>query len=128
MSDTAEALGKKARVTTWFRPDEANVMPPPMAPEEVCTRFHDISMSDDSDAPLQMHELGFDGYAIDFVECPQAMRGFLTRECQLHRTVGPSPRYANFINFSNSLLHFELNVSIPPGRWGSSLARAEEIT
>jgi len=33
-----------------------------------------------------MHELGFDGYAIDFIDCPQAMRGFLMRECQLHRT------------------------------------------
>ena len=34
-----------------------------------------------------MRELGFDGYAIDFVDCPHAMRGFLMRECQLHRTV-----------------------------------------
>jgi hypothetical protein len=38
---------------------------------------------------LQMRELGFDGYAIDFVDCPHAMRGFLMRECQLHRTVRP---------------------------------------
>jgi hypothetical protein len=37
--------------------------------------------------PLQMRELGFDGYAIDFVDCPHAMRGFLMQECQLHRTV-----------------------------------------
>jgi hypothetical protein len=41
--------------------------------------------------PLQMRELGFDGYAIDFVECPHAMRGFLMRECQLQRTVRPAP-------------------------------------
>ena len=41
--------------------------------------------------PLQMRELGFDGYAIDFVDCPHAMRGFLMRECQLHRTVRPLP-------------------------------------
>ena len=40
--------------------------------------------------PLQMHELGFDGYAIDFVDRPQAMRGFLMRECQSHRTVRPA--------------------------------------
>lgn len=39
---------------------------------------------------LQMRELGFDGYAIDFIDCPQAMRGFLMRECQLHRTVRPA--------------------------------------
>jgi hypothetical protein len=38
-----------------------------------------------------MRELGFDGYAIDFIDCPQAMRGFLMRECQLHRTVRPTP-------------------------------------
>jgi hypothetical protein len=38
-----------------------------------------------------MRELGFDGYAIDFIDCPQAMRNFLMRECQLHRTVRPQP-------------------------------------
>ncbi|KAI0264050.1 hypothetical protein BGY98DRAFT_1192298 [Russula aff. rugulosa BPL654] len=67
VSDTTEALGKKARITTWFRPEETNITPPPMTAEE-------------------MRELGFDGYAIDFVDCPHAMRGFLMRECQLHRT------------------------------------------
>jgi hypothetical protein len=40
---------------------------------------------------LQVRELGFDGYAIDFIDCPPAMRGFLMRECQLHRTVRPQP-------------------------------------
>ncbi|KAI9462755.1 P-loop containing nucleoside triphosphate hydrolase protein [Russula earlei] len=67
VSDTAEALGRKARITTWFRPAEKNMMPPPMTLEE-------------------MRELGFDGYAINFVDCPRAMHGFLVRECQLHRT------------------------------------------
>ncbi|KAI0290728.1 P-loop containing nucleoside triphosphate hydrolase protein [Russula brevipes] len=67
VSDTQEALGRKARITTWFRPGEANSVSPPMSQEE-------------------MRELGFDGYAIDFVDCPPAMRGFLIRECQLHRT------------------------------------------
>jgi hypothetical protein len=38
-----------------------------------------------------MRDLGFDGYAIDFVDCPHAMRGYLMRECQLHRTVRPLP-------------------------------------
>jgi len=38
-----------------------------------------------------MRELGFDGYAIDFIDCPQAMRSFLMRECQLHRTVRLQP-------------------------------------
>ncbi|KAI0264300.1 P-loop containing nucleoside triphosphate hydrolase protein [Russula aff. rugulosa BPL654] len=64
VSDTTEALGKKAHITTWFRPEETNITPPPMT----------------------MRELSFDGYAIDFVDCPHAMRGFLMRECQLHRT------------------------------------------
>ena len=34
-----------------------------------------------------MREIGFDGYAIDFVDCPPAMRSYLTRDCQFHRTV-----------------------------------------
>ncbi len=38
-----------------------------------------------------MRELGFDGYAIEFVDCPHAMRAFLMRECQLHRTVRAAP-------------------------------------
>ena len=35
VSDTSEALGKKARVTTWFRPGDASVVSPPMTQEEV---------------------------------------------------------------------------------------------
>jgi structural maintenance of chromosomes protein 5 len=35
VSDTTEALGKKARITTWFRPEETNITPPPMTAEEV---------------------------------------------------------------------------------------------
>ena len=38
-----------------------------------------------------MRDLGFDGYAIDFVDYPHAVRGFLIRECHLHRTVRPAP-------------------------------------
>ena len=36
VSDSTEALGKKARITTWFRPEEANITPPPMTADEVC--------------------------------------------------------------------------------------------
>ncbi|KAH9983439.1 hypothetical protein BJV74DRAFT_797421 [Russula compacta] len=82
VSDTPEALGKKARITTWFRPGDANVMPPPMTGEE-------------------MRELGFDGYGIDFVDCPQAMRGFLIRECQLHRT--PIALQSNRIDLARAM-------------------------
>ncbi|KAH9016086.1 P-loop containing nucleoside triphosphate hydrolase protein [Lactarius hengduanensis] len=66
--DTTEALGKQVRITTWFRPGDANITPPPMNQDEVPARN------------------GFDGYAIDFVDCPPPMRVFLMRECQLHRT------------------------------------------
>ncbi|KAH8989237.1 P-loop containing nucleoside triphosphate hydrolase protein [Lactarius akahatsu] len=67
VSDTTEALGKQVRITTWFRPGDANITPPPMNQDE-------------------LREIGFDGYAIDFVDCPPPMRVFLMRECQLHRT------------------------------------------
>lgn len=67
VSDTPEALGKTVRITTWFRPADGNIAPPPMTQEE-------------------MRDIGFDGYAIDFVDCPPAMRSYLTRDCQFHRT------------------------------------------
>lgn len=34
-----------------------------------------------------MEELGFDGYAIDYVECAPGMKWWLKRELNLHRTV-----------------------------------------
>ena len=36
VTDTTEALGRKARITTWFRPGEGNIPPPPMTADEVC--------------------------------------------------------------------------------------------
>lgn len=66
--DTPEALGRRVRVMTWYRPDDGRgVMPPPMSVQE-------------------LQSLGFDGYAIQYVDCPQGLRTFLQRECQLHRT------------------------------------------
>jgi structural maintenance of chromosomes protein 5 len=36
--DTPEALGRKARLNTWYRAkDEKLLIPPPMSREEVCT-------------------------------------------------------------------------------------------
>ncbi|KAG6841292.1 hypothetical protein C0991_012462 [Blastosporella zonata] len=61
-----EALGKGRSVATWFRPDSSLPLPP-MSQEE-------------------MAELGFDGYLIDYVECPQGMRWWLQRELNFHRT------------------------------------------
>ncbi|KAL0950349.1 hypothetical protein HGRIS_010317 [Hohenbuehelia grisea] len=61
-----EVLGRKVRINTWYRPN-SQVAPPPMSREELA-------------------HLGFDGYAMDYVECPDGLRYFLQREAQLHRT------------------------------------------
>lgn len=34
-----------------------------------------------------MHQLGFNGYALDFLECEDGMKWFLTADAQMHRTV-----------------------------------------
>ncbi|KAJ7773680.1 hypothetical protein DFH07DRAFT_801525 [Mycena maculata] len=61
-------LGRKAKVPTWFRPGtEADLVGPPMSREELKTR-------------------GFDGYAIEYVHCPDGMRWYLQRELNMHRT------------------------------------------
>ncbi|EPQ58883.1 P-loop containing nucleoside triphosphate hydrolase protein [Gloeophyllum trabeum ATCC 11539] len=66
--DTDKALGRRARVPTWFRPhSEASLVPPPLSPEEMAA----------------MH---FDGYAIDYVDCPEGLKWYLKKEMQLHRT------------------------------------------
>ncbi|KAI8989879.1 P-loop containing nucleoside triphosphate hydrolase protein [Trametes punicea] len=66
--DTPEAIGRKARINTWFKArDESRLPPPPMSRE-------------------QLQALGFDGYAIDFIECPEGLRWFLCADVRLHRT------------------------------------------
>ncbi|KAF8885790.1 P-loop containing nucleoside triphosphate hydrolase protein [Infundibulicybe gibba] len=65
INDTT-TLGRKVRVPTWFRPGN-NVTPPPMSEQE-------------------MQQLGFDGYAIQYVDCPAGLRWFLQKELNLHRT------------------------------------------
>jgi hypothetical protein len=66
-----------------------------------------------------MRELGFDGYAIDFVDCPHAMRVFLMRECQLHRTVRPAPSSCELYQC------FAQAIALQTGRL--DLARAMEV-
>ncbi|KAI0690848.1 hypothetical protein BC835DRAFT_1407403 [Cytidiella melzeri] len=69
VADTPEALGRKARINTWFRTKPHNQNPqPPLGVEE-------------------LHRLGFDGYALDYVDCPEGMRWWLQSALNLHRTV-----------------------------------------
>ncbi|PCH40750.1 nucleoside triphosphate hydrolase protein [Wolfiporia cocos MD-104 SS10] len=66
--DTPEAIGRKARLHTWYKnKDESQLPPPPISEQE-------------------MRELGFDGYAIDYVNCPEGLRWFLTSNMNMHRT------------------------------------------
>ncbi|KAI0071832.1 P-loop containing nucleoside triphosphate hydrolase protein [Panus rudis PR-1116 ss-1] len=64
--DTPEALGRKVRLNTWYK-SHGQIAPPPVSPEE-------------------LRALGFDGFAIDFVRCPDGLRWFLENNLQLHRT------------------------------------------
>ncbi|KAG7097539.1 hypothetical protein E1B28_004878 [Marasmius oreades] len=67
INEENSALGRKVRVATWFRDhDQIQLVPPPMTPEE-------------------MREMGFEGYAIDIVDCPEGLRTYLKAELQLHR-------------------------------------------
>lgn len=66
VNDTPEALGKKARIATWFRP-RRDTAPPPMSPEE-------------------MQRLGFDTYVIDQIDCPEGLLWYLESNISLHRT------------------------------------------
>ena len=67
--DTPEALGKKARINTWFKArDESKLQPPPLSVD-------------------QLRAEGFDGYALEFVDCPEGLKWFLCADVRLHRTV-----------------------------------------
>ncbi|KZT02149.1 P-loop containing nucleoside triphosphate hydrolase protein [Laetiporus sulphureus 93-53] len=80
--DTSDAIGRLACIHTWFKVDDGRVPPPPMTQEE-------------------MHGLGFDGYAIDYVDCPEGLKWFLkaialnpqgvdpTRAMELVSRIGP---------------------------------------
>ncbi|KIJ94730.1 hypothetical protein K443DRAFT_683517 [Laccaria amethystina LaAM-08-1] len=62
------ALGRKARITTWFRARQDDMLvPPPMNREELAG-------------------LHFDGYALDYIDYPEGLQWFLKRELNLHRT------------------------------------------
>ncbi|KAF9780049.1 P-loop containing nucleoside triphosphate hydrolase protein [Thelephora terrestris] len=65
VADTPEALGRRARIIGWFRP-QGQPSPQPIDPTE-----------------LNAH--GFDGYALDYIECPEELKWFLQVN-GLHRT------------------------------------------
>ncbi|CDO77206.1 hypothetical protein BN946_scf184747.g19 [Trametes cinnabarina] len=66
--DTPEAIGRKARINTWYKArDESRLLPPPLPREDLL-------------------QLGFDGYAVDFIDCPDGLRWFLCSDVRLHRT------------------------------------------
>ncbi|OCH94491.1 hypothetical protein OBBRIDRAFT_122871 [Obba rivulosa] len=65
--DTPEGLGRKARIHTWYRARTQEQQAPPMNEAE-------------------LREVGFDGYAMDFVSCPEGLKWFLQIHVRLHRT------------------------------------------
>ncbi|CAL1699970.1 unnamed protein product [Somion occarium] len=64
--DSPDALGRRVRINSWFRP-RPEYADPPMSAEE-------------------LRGLGFDGYASDFIQCPDGLRPFLHSTLNLHRT------------------------------------------
>ncbi|KAK7696074.1 hypothetical protein QCA50_000716 [Cerrena zonata] len=64
--DTPEGLGRRVRINSWFRP-QPEIAKPPMSEEN-------------------LKSLGFDGYASDLIQCPDALRAFLHGTMNLHRT------------------------------------------
>ncbi|KAL1705307.1 hypothetical protein EV121DRAFT_258668 [Schizophyllum commune] len=64
MNDTDQALGRKASIAVWYKPQD-QLAPPPVPSE-------------------QLSALGFEGYALDFVKCPEPMRWFLSSNAGMH--------------------------------------------
>jgi hypothetical protein len=61
--------GRRIRVSTWYRdPNQNQAIPAPYTAEE-------------------LKERGFDGYALDFLECPEELKYFLQTDMNLHRIV-----------------------------------------
>ena len=67
--DTPEALGRKVRINTWYRTRDESRLPPPFASED------------------EIRAMGFDGFAINFIDCPEGLKWFLCSDVKLHRTV-----------------------------------------
>ncbi|KAF8520766.1 hypothetical protein BU17DRAFT_88654 [Hysterangium stoloniferum] len=94
--DTPEGLGYKARVTVWFRPEnQASLAGSPLSHDE-------------------LRDLGFDGHAIDFVDCPEGLIWFLTKELNMHRTP------VALRNVDDARIQAALGRTDPSGRSGGN--------
>ena len=71
---------------------------------------------------MQMREIGFDGYAIDFVDCPPAMHTYLVRDCQFHRTVSLHLLLLNPHSRCEQPIAFQPN-RVDPGRAMEAVSR-----
>ncbi|KAI0036757.1 hypothetical protein K488DRAFT_40522 [Vararia minispora EC-137] len=82
--DTTEALGRQARIPTSLNKVSNGQAPLPMTDEQARSQYiHSLHI------PIlffQLRELGFDGWALDFVSCPQGLHTFLKQSVHLHRT------------------------------------------
>ena len=102
--DTPEAIGKRARINTWYKPvDESRLPPQPLPPD-------------------QLRALGFDGYAIDFIDCPEGLKWFLCSDARLHRTVSSTLHLLHVRMIDRPVgrqSHLNRNLSTPtrPWRW-----------
>ncbi|KAI0784897.1 P-loop containing nucleoside triphosphate hydrolase protein [Abortiporus biennis] len=78
LCDSGDAIGRKVRLNTFFRAYREDLdRAPPMSREELMG-------------------LGFDGYALDFIQCPEGLKWFLKIDCQLHRSaIGLDRRRVN---------------------------------
>ncbi|KAF8237930.1 P-loop containing nucleoside triphosphate hydrolase protein [Tricholoma matsutake] len=87
-------LGRKTRVSTWYRIGQEGMLPPPPMTRE------------------ELPQLGFAGYALDYVDCPQGMRWYLQRELNLHRTaIGLDEKRVDVNKAMEAVARFEPNGS-----------------
>ncbi|KIJ57229.1 hypothetical protein M422DRAFT_23312 [Sphaerobolus stellatus SS14] len=95
--DTGSALNHRVRVTVWHRPyNPDSLMRPPLTNDE-------------------LREFGFNGYAIDFVQCSEGLKWFLMKELNLHRTpVAADSRLVNDDRVQQAVSRFGPDGRSPP--------------
>ncbi|KAI0787066.1 P-loop containing nucleoside triphosphate hydrolase protein [Irpex lacteus] len=104
--DTPEALGRKGRINTWYRAQPPNQQPQPPV-------THD-----------ELRRLGFDGYALDYINCPEGMKWWLKSAVGLHRTaIALDPKRVNPAEAMN-VLSRDGSVSYIVGRIHNNVRRS----